>query len=75
MSKVINIGEHKEDKRKAELLEVLDLLREGIESGEIEEFLAVSVDVDGEPQLHACVKDLLGGVGMCEVGKHILISS
>lgn len=75
MSKVINIGEHKEDKRKADLLEILDLLRQGIEDGEIEEFVAVSMDIDGEPQVHACVKDMVGAVGMFEIGKHVLISN
>ena len=64
MEKVISIGDHKEAKRKADLLE----------SGEIDEFVAVSVDAEGQTELHACVKDVLGGVGMLEIGKHILIS-
>ena len=74
MEKVISIGDHKEAKRKADLLEILDFIRAGVESGEIDEFVAVSVDAEGQTELHACVKDVLGGVGMLEIGKHILIS-
>jgi hypothetical protein len=74
MEKVISIGDRKASKRKADLLEILDFIREGVESGDIEEFIAVSVDPDGHTELHACINDVLGGVGMLEVGKHILIS-
>jgi hypothetical protein len=33
-----------------------------------------SIDKEGEVNIHASVKDLIGGVGLFEVGKNILIS-
>jgi hypothetical protein len=32
-----------------------------------------SIDKEGEVLIHASVKDLIGGVGLFEVGKNILI--
>lgn len=71
--KVVSIGDREQSKRKANLLEVLDALRAEIEAGDVEEFLAVSIDSSGEVELHACVKDIVGGVGMLEIGKNIFI--
>jgi hypothetical protein len=70
---VVSIADRGIAKRKAELLEIIDELRSRVESGEIEEFVASSMDTEGDVQIHACVKDLAGGVGMFEIGKHILI--
>ena len=59
--------------RKAELLEVLEEIRLGIEEGEIKEFVAASVTKNGNVQIHASVLDLPGGVGLFEIGKIQLI--
>lgn len=59
--------------RKAELLEVLEEMRNQIETGEIKEFVACSVSNDGDVQIHASVLDLPGGVGLFEIGKNLLI--
>ena len=59
--------------RKAELLEVLEEMRKQIEAGEIKEFVACSVNHDGDVQIHASVLDLPGGVGLFEIGKIQLI--
>jgi hypothetical protein len=71
---VIDIRDRESAKRKKDLLEVLDVLRTRIESGEIEEFVASTVDTNGEVEISACVKDTLGGVGLFEIGKHMLIA-
>ena len=68
---VININEHSTKKRKEDLLEVLDTLRKQIEEGRVDEFVISSLDADGEVQIHVCVKDSLGGVGLFEIGKNI----
>jgi len=70
---VINVADLNQNKKKTELLEILDELRGRVESGEIDEFVAASLDREGEVQIHACIKDLVGGVGMFEMGKNILM--
>lgn len=64
----------KEDNKKEQLLAVLDEMKERIESGEITEFVAASVNTDGEVTIHCLIDDYLGGVGMFEIGKDILKS-
>jgi hypothetical protein len=69
----INSVEQQQARTKADLLEVLDEMREQIESGDIVEFVAVSMCEDGEPQIHAKVIDLPTAVGLFEIGKHMII--
>jgi hypothetical protein len=69
----INPKEQEQAKLKADLLEVLDEMREQIESGDIVEFVAVSMCEDGEPQIHSLVADLPTAVGLFELGKHMII--
>jgi hypothetical protein len=61
-----------DEKRKTEMLEVLDEMKKMVESGEIEEFVACSSG-KGECKVHASCLDGVGGVGLFEVGKHLLI--
>jgi hypothetical protein len=61
-----------DEKRKTEMLEVLDEMKKMVESGEIEEFVACSTG-NGECKVHASCLDGVGGVGLFEVGKHLLI--
>lgn len=65
----------KDEERKESMLEVLAVMKQQIEEGKIKEFVACSMDEDGEAQVHASCLDLVGGVGMFEVGKHLLIES
>ena len=65
----------KDQERKESLLEVLDVMRQQVEDGEIKEFVACSMNEEGEAQIHASCLDLVGGVGLFEVGKHLLIES
>lgn len=73
--KIISIGgkEDYESKRKQDMIDVLDEMRRLIQIGQISEFVACSVDSDGIAQIHACTLDLPGGVGLFEIGKHMLI--
>ena len=72
---VISIDPIEKEKRRhrAELLEVLNEMRDQIEQGNIVEFVAVSMCDDGEPQIHSLVKDLPTAVGLFELGKHMII--
>lgn len=77
---VISINDHRKDKQETEeqkkaMLEVLENLKEQIESGDIKEFVACSMDKDGLPQIHVAALDLAGSVGMYELGKQLLMQS
>ena len=71
---VVSISDKNNAKKKADLLEILDHLRSEIESGKVVEFVAASIDVDNDVQIHAASADFLGAVGLFEIGKHILMS-
>jgi hypothetical protein len=60
------------EQRKAEMLEVLEEMKRMIEDGQIEEFVACSTG-NNETKIHASCLDGIGGVGLFEVGKHLLI--
>jgi len=72
--KVVSIDtKNKQDEqRRADMLEVLEEMKRMIETGEIEEFVACS-NGQGECKIHASCLDSVGGVGLFEVGKHLLI--
>jgi hypothetical protein len=75
MTKIVSIdpaGDERE-RIKADLLEVLDEMREQIESGDIVQFVAASMLDDGETQIHSMVSDLPTAVGLYEIGKHMII--
>lgn len=75
-NKVVVLGgrEQAEAKRKQDMIDVLDQMRLMVQSGEITEFVACSMDEDGIAQIHVCALDLPGSVGLFEIGKHLLIS-
>jgi hypothetical protein len=72
--KVVSISDKSKEKKKADLLDIIDHLRGEIESGEVVEFVAASIDAEGDVQIHAASADFLGAVGLFEIGKHILMS-
>jgi len=75
MTKIVSIdpaGDERERIR-ADLLEVLNEMREQIESGDIVQFVATSMLEDGETQIHSMVSDLPTAVGLYEIGKHMII--
>jgi hypothetical protein len=65
----------KDEERKQSMLDVLAEIRRQVEAGEIKEFVACSMNDDGDAQIHASCLDLVGGVGLFEVGKHLLIET
>jgi len=65
----------KDEERKQSMLDVLTEIRRQVEEGEIKEFVACSLNDEGEAQIHASCLDLIGGVGLFEVGKHLLIET
>lgn len=69
----IDTKSKKDAERRESMLEVLAEMRRQIEQGEIVEFVGCSLNNRGEAQIHASCLDLVGGVGLFEVGKHLLI--
>jgi uncharacterized protein YqeY len=70
-----NPGAKEAEQRKQDLLEVVDTIRAQIEAGDIKEFVACSLSKDGVAQIHASVLDLVGGVGLFEMGKVMLVNT
>lgn len=75
--KVVSLDpkQKKDEERKVEMLQVLEEIKRQVEEGNIKEFVACSMTQDGDAQIHASCLDLVGGVGMFEVGKHLLIQT
>lgn len=76
MSNVIPLDKRskEEQRRKDEMLEILDYMRKQVATGAIREFVGVSLDEDGLTQIHVSTLDIPGAIGLFEIGKHILIS-
>ena len=72
--KVVNLNrELPKDKRKKDLLEIIDSFRQRIVDDEVEEFVIASMDPnDGEVVITVCCQDYVGAVGLFEIGKNIL---
>lgn len=64
-----------EEEQKKSMLEVLNYMKQGIEQGEIKEFVACSMDKHGVSQIHVSAQDLPGAIGLFEIGKHLLIAN
>ena len=62
------------EKAKEQLMEVIDSLKDLVEKGEIHELVVVSLDEAGDLKLHVSCMDLLGAIGMLELGKSTLIT-
>ena len=62
------------DEQKESMLEVLAEMRKQVEAGEIKEFVACSLNIEGIAQIHVSAMDLPGSIGLYEIGKHLLIS-
>ena len=55
-------------------LEIVDSLRKRVKDGEIIEFVGASLDTSGNAVIWTSIGDIAGGVGLFEIGKHILIN-
>ena len=64
-----------EKDRRDALLEVVNEIKKQIEEGNIREFVACSMDAEGDCQIHISAADLPGAIGLYEIGKHMLIDS
>lgn len=60
--------------RKQNLLDILEHVKGEIEAGNILEFVATSLDKNGDAQIHCYVGDVAAGVGLFEIGKNILMT-
>ena len=63
-----------EEKTRASVVDVLEEMLERARAGEMTEFVAASVDADGDACIHVSSADWLGAVGLYETGKHIFIT-
>lgn len=70
---VISINQKNENKRKEDMLEILNYMKKQVEAGQMQEFVACSLDEDGMSQIHVSTLDVPGAVGLFEIGKHTLI--
>jgi hypothetical protein len=64
-----------QQEQKKAMIAVIDFMKNAIENGDIKEFVACSIDDDGECQIHVAAMDLPGSIGLFEIGKHLLISN
>jgi hypothetical protein len=64
-----------QEEQKKAMLAVIDFMKSAVENGNIKEFVACSIDDDGECQIHVAAMDLPGSIGLFEIGKHLLISN
>lgn len=74
--KVLNFtskNEEESKKNKEYMLAIVDHFRSQIESGEVEEFVISYMDNYNDVQLSANCKDMVGAVGILEIGKQLII--
>ena len=75
MTKLVAINAKKDAERKQDLKEIVQRILEGIESGEVQELICVTLDGEGEATLGAYVQDVVGGMGMFEMGKIMFLAT
>jgi hypothetical protein len=75
--KIVNLNrEFPKEKRKKDLLEIIDSFRQRIVDDEVDEFVIASMDPnDGEVVITVCCQDFVGAVGLFEIGKNILFQT
>lgn len=67
-------NEERVEARKKALLDVLDHIKGEVESGNVTEVVATSLDINGDAQIHCYVGDVAAGIGLFEIGKNILMT-
>ena len=73
--KVVSLDTTKKQKQSQdEMLKILNALQERVKNGEIDEFVISSIDLEGNVQISVYIKDVLGGIGLFEIGKQTLIT-
>jgi hypothetical protein len=75
-TKVVKIGDFDDaERRKQEdRIFVLEQMIEKIQAGDITEFVISATNQDGDIEISMYCDDMLGAIGMFEIGKHILMT-
>jgi hypothetical protein len=76
MTKIVSmsdVGKKAKEEEIASILQYIDIVRQKVMNGEVKEYVIASVDSKGEVELNCCIKDRLGGIGLFEMGKSILM--
>lgn len=75
-TKVVKIGDFDESERRKQedRTFILEQMIEKIQAGEITEFVIAATSKDGNVEISMYTDDILGAIGMFEIGKHILLS-
>jgi hypothetical protein len=75
-TKIVKIGDFDDaERRKQEdRVFVLEQMIEKIQSGDITEFVIAATNPKGDVEISMFTEDVLGAIGMFEIGKHILMS-
>lgn len=61
------------EKNKEYMLSIIDEFRQSIETGEVQEFIISYMDMNNNVEISASCKDLVGAIGIAEMGKQIII--
>jgi len=70
-----DVDEEARERRRQGMLEVLEEMRIRVEEGDITEFVAASIDAEGDVNIHIFALDIPGAVGLFEIGKNTLLTS
>ena len=76
MTKIVSmsdVGKKAKEEEIASTIKYIDVVRDKILKGQVKEYVIASVDEHGEVELNCCIKDRLGGIGLFEMGKSILM--
>lgn len=75
-TKVVKIGDFDDaERRKQEdRIFVLEQMIEKIQAGDITEFVIAATNPDGDIEISMYCDDMLGAIGMFEIGKHVLMT-
>ena len=76
MPDVVKIGDFDDaERRKQEdRIFILEQMIEKVQSGDITEFVMAATNPHGDVEISMYTDDMLGAIGMFEIGKHILMT-
>jgi len=69
-----NSTKDNDESRKLAVIEIIKEMLERAEEGNMSEFVATSMDEDGNVVIHVSSSDVIGAVGLYETGKHIILT-
>ena len=74
MISIQDLERNRRNRRKAQLLQVVDEIRARVESGEIQEFAVGALTETGSISVYMAVMDEISGIGLFEAAKHSLLT-